>query len=173
MKKMKSTTIPWMVSLFIFISLVSCEKYNKDIEGDISIYLLEDFNTVDNSMVIEADGIVLADDPIISYGEILEYNSEEYSFRLTSEASTLVGREFGSAFAVTLEDKIIYTGYFWSSVSSAIVDWVVADITLYEYNNVMTVQLGYPWLSDSMNIPDKRNDIDLLSVFARDGKLID
>jgi hypothetical protein len=173
MKKMKSTTIPWMVSLFIFISLVSCEKYNKDIEGDISIYLLEDFNTVDNSMVIEADGIVLADDPIISYGEILEYNSEEYSFRLTSEASTLVGREFGSAFAVTLEDKIIYTGYFWSSVSSAIVDWVVADITLYEYNNVMTVQLGYPWLSDSMNIPDRRNDIDLLSVFARDGKLID
>lgn len=166
-------TAIYLVCSFIVFSFVSCEKYDKDIEGDIKIYLLEDYNTAENSMVIKTDGIVLADNPIVYYNEILEYNSEEYSFELSPEASTRVGGEFGSAFAITIEDEIIYTGYFWSALSSAIVDWVVADITLYEYNNIITVALGYPWLSDSMNIPDRRNNRDLLSVFARDGKLVD
>jgi len=157
----------------LILLLASCEKYDRNIEGDINIYLLDDYTTAENSMKILSDGIVLAEEPIASYSEIIEYNSEEYSFKMSMDAITRIGNEFGSAFAVTLEDEVIYTGYFWSDVSSAVVDWIVMDMTLYEFSISMTVQLGYPWLFDEWSIPDRRNDNRLLSVFARDGKLRD
>jgi hypothetical protein len=42
-----------------------------------------------------------------------------------------------------------------------------------EASSRLEMDLGYPSLMEWMDIPDKRNDRRVLSVFHRDGKLID
>ncbi len=173
---MKKPTFPAAIlalSLLMIISFYSCEKYDKNIEGDICIYLLDEFNTKVNSYEIISDGIVLSEDPILYYGDLIEYNADEHIFKLSESGTEKTDELFGSAYAVTIDGEIIYTGYFWSSLSSAIVDWVVMDVLGTFDGNELHVQLGYPWLSNEMDIPDNRNDNRILSVFARDEKLID
>jgi len=162
-----------IISFLILVILSSCEKYDSDITGDINFFLLDEYETEGIRGVINDDGLVLHDEPIIFYGELLEYNSVNHSFTLDPEASARINNQFGSAFAVSLEDEVIYTGYFWSGFSSAIVDWVVIDLLEVEGSNKMNVKLGYPYMFEGVTIPDNRNHNRLLSVFARDDKLID
>jgi len=162
-----------IISLFLIVTLPGCEKYDKDITGDVNFYLLDEYETDGIRGVIKDEGMVLSIEPIIYYGELLEYDSANYSFKLEPDAAERITDLFGSAFAVALEDEIIYTGYFWSAVSSAIVDWVVVDLVEVMVSNKMSVKLGYPYLFEGVTIPDNRNDNRILSVFARDNKLKD
>ena len=95
------------------------------------------------------------------------------SLRLDPAAAERMKDLFGSAFAVTIDGEVIYTGYFWSLISSQIVDWVVTDLLTVQTSARLEMDLGYPSLMEWMEIPDKRNDRRVLSVFHRDGKLID
>ena len=155
------------------ILISSCEKYDTDIEGDIDIYLLDEYDTEEGSAAIINTGIVLSNEPVIYYDEIKSYNSRTYTFKLTADAADRLEDYYQSAFAVTIDGEIIYTAYFWSSFSSLGVDWVVTDLLRVETSNEMKMQLGYPGLIEGTTIPDKRNDNRILSVFKRDGKLVD
>jgi hypothetical protein len=77
----------------------------------------------------------------------------------------------GKPFAIAINQKPLYTGYFWAAFSSSICDWVYIDPIMVDGYNFIEVRLGYPWLSPEMQIPDKRNDARLLDVLAADGKL--
>ena len=173
--KRKGTFLFAGIMIVIILAFVSCEKYDLNIEGDVEIYLLDLFQSEIESLAILSDGLTLSTEPIIHYDEIVEYNSRTHNFSLTKSAAERIDGEFGSAFALTVNQEIIYTGYFWSDLSSATVDWVVANLTSiqgldkYEFR----VQIGYPWLFEEWSIPDNRNDRRILSVFARDKKLKD
>lgn len=170
---MNNRTAVYTVIFILLVGLISCEKYDRNIEGNINVFLLEEYNKSENSSQILSDGIVLSDAPLLYYDDLLEYNANDYAFKLTPEASDKLTDLFGSAFAVTLGTEIIYTGYFWSSLSSQIVDWLIVELLKAETDDEMVVQLGYPGVIDGWIIPDKRNDKRILSVFARDDKLID
>ena len=160
------------VSLLLLFN-TACEKYDKDIKGDVELYLLKEYNTNQSGAEILSSGIVLEDNPLVEYSDLMEYDSKEYTFTLSASALESIGDLFGSAFAVTVDKEVIYTGYFWSALSSAIVEWVIIDLTMGVRGDKVLVQLGYPWTMDDWDIPDKRNDRSILSVFARDGKLVD
>lgn len=173
MKSFKLT--PAIITFFFFIIFffASCDKYDTDIEGDVAIYLLDEYTTGEGSRSILNSGIVLEDEPIVSYNEIISYNSVTHTFKITGAAAEKLTDLYQSAFAVTIEGVIIYTAYFWSALSSQIVDWVVTDLVTVSQSNKMEIKLGYPYLMEDMNIPDNRNDNRILSVFKRDNKLID
>lgn len=176
MKRMKRVNLKLSLIALLALSVFafnSCEKYDTDIEGDIAIYTLKEYDKKAESSEILNSGLVLDDLPLISYDEITLYNSKTHTFQITESAAERVKNLYQSAFAVVLEGEIIYTAYFWSGISSHIVDWTVTDILSLETSQNLHVQLGYPYLMDDMNIPDKRNDNRLLSVFERDGKLLD
>jgi hypothetical protein len=173
MKNLKFRSAGIITSLIISVILISCEKYDRDIEGNINVFLLDEYKTADNSSRILSDDIVLSDEPLFYYSDLLEYNANEYAFKLTPAASEKLGDLYGSAFAVTLGKEIIYTGYFWSGFSSQSVDWLIVEILRAEVDSELVVQLGYPGILEGWTIPDSRNDKRILSVFARDNKLID
>ena len=159
--------------LLLALFLGSCSKYNTDIEGDVEIYILDTYQTEYIGSAILNEGIELSSNPIISYDELLKYNSKTHQFSVPPSTVDKLEDKFGSAFAVTIDKEVIYTGYFWAAYSSATVNWVTIDILEGVRDNKLEVSLGYPWMISEWNIPDNRNNRRLLSVFARDGKLID
>ena len=159
--------------LLTVVSISGCEKYDKNIDGEVDIYLLDEYNRKSDSYAILSTGIVLEATPVLTYDEIRSYNSKSCTFDIDPAAAERMKDLYQSAFAVTIDGEIIYTGYFWSPLSSQIVDWVVTDMLTLETSARLEMDLGYPSLMEGMEIPDKRNDRRVLSVFHRDGKLID
>ena len=164
---------PALIAVLFFsaVAFSSCEKYDRNIEGDVEVYLLDEYTKKAESSAISDEGIVLGDTPVLYYSDIISYDPDNFTYEIKAEAAERLKDLYQSAFAVTISGEIVYTAYFWSALSSQIVDWVVTDLVTVEISNRMKVELGYPYLMEGMDIPDKRNDDRLLSVFARDGKL--
>jgi len=107
----------------------------------------------------------------------LSYNKTTCTFTITDEKATGFNTEsyFRKVFAVTINKEVIYTGYFWSPLSSAIVDWIVigGDISYFSSNakNEIKVQLGYPSLLEGMKISDLRNDKRIISLMQNTNRL--
>ena len=143
MKRKETLFIPGIILVFI-LALTSCERYDTDIEGDVDIYLLDQYQTEYSSSAILNERLVLSDEPVIPYSEIVKYNSNDYSFELKQSAIDRIEDKFGSAFAVTVDNEVIYTGYFWAAYSSSIVDWLVIDLIFGLEDNIVS---GSIWLS--------------------------
>ena len=176
MRRMKTMYCkPALIALLLLtvVSFSGCEKYDKDIAGEVDIYLLDEYIKKPGSAAILNMGIVPESTPVLVYDEIKSYDPSSYTFEIDPAAAERMKDLYQSAFAVTIDGEIIYTGYFWSPLSSQIVDWVVTDLLTLETSARLEMDLGYPSLMEWMDIPDKRNDRRVLSVFHRDGKLID
>ena len=172
-----------MKKLLLIIGLLilfwGCEKNNvyKSSGKSIDFYRLSDYETLDNSFKIIESTVRLSDVKIISYSDIISYNRKTYTFIVSDSISDhLTDFEnypiHGTPFALTLENEIIYTGYFWAGFSSMSCDWITIDPIDYSGENKLIVKLGYPGLVIGDTIPDKRNDDKIIDVLLRDGKLI-
>lgn len=155
---------------------ISCDKDAVTPGVSVDIYLLESFETIDHFCQIDESSIVLQNEPLIRYQDIVSYNSSEYIFSLSSQGQEAI-EDFdlaihGQAFAVTVDGEPIYTAFFWASFSSAMCQWVVADPLFIGNDDGLKINLGYPGTWEGFEIPDKRNDPRLLAVFKKDGKLI-
>lgn len=164
-----------LVSFLFFAGFSGCDKYS-NVTGEVELYLLQEYETVDGSPEIDLNSIVLANDPLIGYSDFRSYNAKEHYFKLTDDAREAVEKESwtvgGTVFAVTADEEVIYTGYFVPIYSSLSVQWIVIDPLFSRLNNNMYVELGYPGQLEGTVIPDHRNDPRILDIFHRDGKLI-
>ena len=166
-----------IISLLILL-LAGCEKYQSPRQqgNGLEFYLIKDFQRVGTTAKIINSSVTLSDSVIIYYDEIVSYNSNTYTFTLT-ESSAKRLNDFknnhihGTPFAVTVDKKLIYTGYFWCGFSSSMVDWVTIDPLNYSGKNQLKVSLGYPGLILGDYIPDNRNDDQILDILRRDSKL--
>ncbi len=176
MNNLFKTAVTVVFSLFFLSIFSSCNKATTDPKGDVAIYLLESFDTLDASFRIDAAGVVTKPEPFIKYSDLLYYNKKNYTFKLSKSAADLLEKSqfsiYGVGFALKANDEILYTGYFWSSLSSASCDWIVID-PISIVNRKMKVKIGYPNSSFARGVEDKRNNKTLLDIFKRDGKLID
>jgi len=162
----------------LFLLLVSCEKYQfpRQKGYGLEFYVIKDFQRVGSTSKIINSSVTLSDSVIIYYDEIVSYNSNKYTFTLTESSGKRLNdfknnHIHGTPFAVVIDEKIIYTGYFWCGFSSAMVDWVTIDPLNYSGKNQLTVSLGYPGLIIGDYIPDNRNDERIMDILRRDGKL--
>ena len=174
---MKNTIVAVLI-LFISMYFTSCEKDNTASNSKVEFYLLTSFKKKYDSFKIIDGSAIISDTALIKYDEIISYNKNKYSFKVSDR---IVGwlNDFennpihGTAFALTIDKEVIYTGYFWASFSSLMCDWIVIDPLNISGKNELTVKLGYPGLVVGDTIPDKRNDKRILDVLKMDNKLIE
>jgi len=161
-----------LLSIALLLLIAGCEQHKVNTESGsaVEFYLLDSYSTLENSSRIIESGATLNDSALIAYDEIITYNSNSHEFRVAGEVIERL--TFASAFAVTVDREIIYTGYIWAAYSSAIVDWIIID-QVFIKDNLLQVQLGYPGTLPGITIPDRRNDPRILEVLRRDKKLIE
>jgi hypothetical protein len=171
-------TILILGTLFMLLFGISCEKETRLINAgtDVEIYLLQKYSVLQGTDEIIHSSVVMENEPLVSYDQILEYNAADHSFRIAEPAIKAINREGGlrchfKAFAVTVDREVIYTGYFWPAYSSTIKQYFIIDPILYDGKNRLTVQKAYPTNSYAGNYKDFRNDSRILDIFRRDGKL--
>lgn len=163
--------------IVVFVSF-SCEKENIPSNAEVEFYLLSSFKTKNGTCKIIDISVIMSDTALIKYDEIISYNKRNYSFKVSDRTADWLNefeqnRIHTRAFALTIDNEIIYTGYFWAGFSSAMCDWVVIDPLNYSGKNELEVRLGYPGLIEGDIIPDNRNNQRLLDVLRMDGKLIE
>jgi len=179
MKNLFSTAF---LSLFFFVLLISfsfnsCTRCQEEVNGEVEFYLLESFDTLNDSAKIDVEAAITKTTPYIKYSELLSYNKSKFEFELSSSAiNKIKNRSYstsGPGFAIKIDNRIIYAGYFWPSLSSATCDWIIINPLVLYNGNKLTVKLGYPNESFSKVTNDPRNDSRILDIFERDKKLID
>lgn len=122
-------------------------------EGRFGIYLLEN------------------DELVISDNDIIWYNKTSHEIKLTGEGiekiAALRMSAHGEPFAVKLDNRVIYTGSFWTPFSSIPYSGVVI-LNFPIYNNVYEISAGY----HAFVSIDPRNDNEVFDHFQKIGKLI-
>lgn len=155
----------------------SCQKNDQPLHrnGGVELYLLSSFKTIGNTNQIDESTIISSPLPLVTYSEIQYYDATTCTFKISDSAKEAIKgikhSVFGVAFALKVNQEVIYTGYFWPSYSSATCAWVVIDPFGINQNNEVDVRIGYPGLIAGQTIPDKRNDPRLLDILKRDNKL--
>ena len=174
--KTKNIVYSFIILTFITFSNLGCQNDNSaQNEAKVEMYMLDVYSTVNNGCQIDELTTITKEDPVIRYIDFLSYDPAEYTFELSSSAvnniNSLEHSVNGLAFAITVNNTIVYTGYFWPSYSSASCNWAVIDPLMLTAGSKITVQLGYPGPGQG-SIPDKRNDSRIISIFKNDNKLI-
>jgi len=112
------------------------------------------------------------DELVISDNDIIWYNKTSHEIKLTGEGiekiAALRMSAHGEPFAVKLDNRVIYTGSFWSMVSSVSSSGVVI---MAHGNNIIKIYTGYPAPDFFVGV-DPRNDNEIFDHFQKIGKLI-
>jgi len=164
----------------VFVLIISACGRNDDpgqASGKVELYLMESYETVKNTFQIDESTVVTKESSLISYTEFKSYDSNNYIFTISDNTKTKVENlehsVHGLAFAIKVDNELIYTGYFWPIYSSMTCDWIITDpIALNRYNG-LKMELGYATQTGGIVIPDKRNDKRIIDIFRQDNKLIE
>jgi len=170
--KIKYTAFLLLTVIFIISSCEKDARNEEEIKGNVYFYLLKSYKTRDNSSEIIISTAQIADKPIIDYKDIISYNPDLSIYNISKKAREkvlgLITEVSGPAFAVTIDKKIIYAGYFWPVTSSASCDWTNIDPLFIDFWDGLKVMPGDNW-----DNPNPGNDSSLIEIFKRDKKLID
>jgi hypothetical protein len=118
----------------------------------------------------------IADQPIISIGDIITYNAQTHELKLTDTAferiSQLEVPVRGKSFMVCIDKEPIYWGAFWTPISSMSFDGVTIWKPLSSQElKIITLELGYP-SSSFYEGEDPRNNAKVMKSLDQAGKLI-
>ncbi len=151
-------------------TLSGCEK---DSRSDLEIYILKDYQTKSPGHEIIPGSERLPKDPFIYYFDIISYDSTDHYFVIDSSKSREMSKTpwptQGTAFALTIDRKIIYSGYFIPGYSSSTSDWYSMDPLCID--GKLRITLGYPVDREELRNPDLRNDPRIIKLLIEDKKL--
>lgn len=164
-----------MKNLLVIISVIAsalsgCEK---QAETGLEIYLLTDYQKKAPAADIISGSEKLSENPIISYNDIILYDSSEHYFQVTEslarELREMKWSTQGTAFSVTINKQIIYSGYFMPGYSSLALNWISIDPLAFD--SKIRVTLGYPVDWPQFQGRDPRNDTRIINYLRKDNKL--
>jgi hypothetical protein len=163
---------PILYFLTIAIICLSCKKENAKGGDTVEVYLFKRSQLVTGKCQIDPLLSVLQDTAIIKNQDILEYSQSNYQFKLTDLAIQKVKTfpDFTS-FAVTVDRKVIYYGFFKPSISSSSCDHSITMDLDRTSGNKIDLRLGYPSLMQGVTIDDERNNSKLIATLRNQGKL--
>ncbi len=147
---------------------------SKNRQEGFAIYLTRD--DVPPASLPVLSHIEIEDQPFIAISDIETYNSQTHEIKLTSAAferiSQLAVPVQGRSFAVCVNKQTIYSGAFWTPVSSL----SFSGVTIwkpYSFREpyVITLELAYPAPSFYQG-EDPRNDPKVLKSLEQVGKLV-
>lgn len=141
----------------------------------------EDLPTFDFDGVTFANGDAsnindyILDSVIISYVEIIGYDSTKHQFLFKDEVGermrSIIFPGIPKPFAIAVDKEVIYIAYFIPAYSSSSRN-VCFMVDPYTFNNKYRIELGY-FDPDLKDCEDLRNDVRIIERFTEDNKLIE
>ena len=156
------------------LAIPGCQLIRND---GFAIYLLaQDVPTSELSQ-IDINQLILESKPIISVDDIISYGKTDHVMQLTQAAYIRVQKIFpmpvkvdGLPFVVCVGKERIYTGAFWTPVSSISYDGFVIMQPFAAKETTIQIVLGYP-VPDVFKGYDPRADSRIMKALEQDGKL--
>ncbi|WP_426061635.1 hypothetical protein [Hymenobacter sp. B1770] len=165
-----------MKKLFLILALtatcVSCKKDDTNAGETVEIYLLKSYQLTAGKCEVNSSAAVLEDAAVIQDQDILEYSKTNHQFKLTNTAiqkTKALGDR--TPFAVTVNKKVIYYGFFKPGFSSSSCDHSITMDINWQSENKIDLKLGYPTQLSGVAINDQRNNLVLLAILRKQGKL--
>lgn len=178
MKHQKVEAMLKKIALFLVIILgfafSGCQSVD---ENTFAIYLFsQDVPTAKLSQT-DINELMLEDKPIISSDDIVSYDKTNHTIELTREASRRLQQIFpmpvkvdGIPFVVCVGNERIYTGAFWTLLSSLSYDGVVILQSFDSTATTIQLTLGYPG-PDVFTGIDPRADPRIMKALEQSKKL--
>jgi hypothetical protein len=165
------TLIITAVIVCVLLVLNGCSTPNH--EG-FAIYLTK--GDIPPAQMPALSHVDIAEQPIIGMNDIISYNAQTHELKLTANAyeniSQLDVPVRGKSFMVCVDRKLIYSGAFWTPVSSISYNGVTIWKPLSSHEpKVITLELGYP-SSSFYGGEDPRNNPEVIRSLEQAGKLI-
>ena len=168
------TCIPAKLALVMVLTLIMSSGCSTTKHEGFAIYLTKD--DIPPSQMETLSHVDIADQPIISIGDIITYNAQTHELKLTDKAfkriSELNVPVSGKSFMVFVDKALIYWGAFWTPFSSLSFDGVTILKPLNsQEQTVITLGLGYP-SSPFFSGEDPRNNVEVMNSLDQASKLI-
>jgi len=150
----------------------SCKKDNTKAGEKVDIYMLKTYKTVVGKCQVDPSTAVLQNTPTVTNDDIIEYSPTAYTFKLSDNAIEKIKKlkDF-AAFAVTVDKRIIYYGFFKPGYSSSSCDHSITMDVDWAANDKILMSLGYPGPMQGITIDDERNNPILIATLQAQGKL--
>ena len=170
---MKKIIILCLIAAFV-IPFTACDDDNiNPALGKVEIFLIKKEVEQNSYNSIDPKSIVLEETPFVSYNDLETYNQTTHTFQISKKAKeTIYNLPNGGhqiAFALKANDEIIYTGHFWSVLSSAAYFGYHFMPGLDFHKDQLKIRLGLH--GSSSELIDKRNHEKILRIFEADNKL--
>ena len=156
------------------LAISGCQLIRKD---GFAIYLLAHAVPTSDLSQSDINQLILESKPIISADDIISYGKTDHIMQLTQAAYIRVQKIFpmpvkvdGLPFVVCVGKERIYTGAFWTPVSSISYDGVVIMQPFAANETTIQIVLGYP-VPDVFKGYDPRADSRIMKALEQDGKL--
>ena len=158
-----------LLLIMLILLITSCVSPESD---GFSVYLLA--GNISASQLPALSHLELAAQPLVSLGDIVSYRKETHEIELTKEAYERILRlnvpTKGLPFAVCLSRSPVYSGAFWTMLSSMSFDGVVIMKPLQpDERHTIRIELGYPG-SDFFRGTDPRANEDIMRSLEKAGK---
>jgi hypothetical protein len=144
-------------------------------EPDFAIFLALTEMTAEDVLAVPPDDLTLSDTAVLTMEDVVSYDPGAYELTLTEDA---VGRirqmgvpMGGLPFVVVAQGERVYTGAFWTPVSSLSYPGTAAMLSLEEDAVTLRFDLGYPASPELFEGVDLRNDERILKAFSKAEKL--
>jgi hypothetical protein len=164
------------LSLLLIIVFAITSSACKPIKEDgFAIYLLTQNIPANELSQIDINLLTLETKPIISNDDIISYDKTNHIIELTQVTYTRVQQIFpipvnGIPFVVCVGNERIYTGAFWTPISSISYDGVVIMQPFNAKDTTIQITLGYPG-PDFFTGNDLRADSRIMKALEEDEKI--
>jgi hypothetical protein len=160
-----------LILIGIILILSSCANAKGD---GYAIYLTK--GDILPSQLATLSYIDPVEEPIISMKDVITYNTQTHELKLTESAYQRVSQMDipvrGKSFVVCVDGKPIFSGAFWTPISSMSFDGVTIWKPLSPREpNIINLELGYP-SSSFYGGKDPRNSPEIIRSLEQAGKLI-
>ena len=162
---------PGITVLILIVCIVlSCESENPQ---DLPSFNFDGV-TFANGDASNLDDYIL-DSVIISYDEIIGYDSAKHKFLVEDEVGirmrSIIHPSIPTPFAIAVDKEVIYIAYFIPAYSSSSRN-VCFMVDPFTFNNEYRIELGYH-IPDNQICEDSRNDIRIIERLKENNKLIE
>ncbi|MCX8031828.1 MAG: hypothetical protein N3B14_00280 [Thermoleophilia bacterium] len=162
--------------LFLLVGLVlilsGCQAAR---DNSFALYLVSQDIPASELARVDINQLEIESEPLISSDDIVSYSKTSHSVELTEEASARLKQIFpipvgGKPFVVCVGKERIYTGAFWTPLSSQSYDGVVILQPPDTTATVIQIALGYP-SPDFFRGEDPRGDPRIMKALEEAKKL--
>jgi hypothetical protein len=164
----------FLLCLVLILGISGCGTHRT---GDFAIYLLAADISSAEAAKTDLNALTPQNQPIITSADLVSYDKDSHEIVLTQAAFQRIQRLFptpvrvdGIPFIVCVGDERIYTGAFWTPLSSLSYDGVIILQPFDTKNPRIQISLGYP-SPEAFTGVDPRADTRVLGALERAGKL--